>query len=264
MIHIPQKIMSIIGGQDYMQNDVGMSESNVLVFPEHVLKIQGQTPETDNEKEIVSWLNGRIPVPQIPVYCVENGTAYTLMSRITGEMLCDEEFLRTPTRLIRFVAEGMKLLWSVDVSDCPCKVSRLDERLKAARRNVELGLVDMDNVEPETFGTGGFANPEELLVWLERNRPEEDIVLTHGDFCLPNVLAEHDHISGFIDLGKMGPADRWQDLAIVLRSLRHNFAGKYTDGKQRFEFEPQMLLDELGVKMDEAKNRYYMLLDELF
>ena len=107
--------------------------------------------------------------------------------------------------------------------------------------------MDLDNVEPETFGPNGFANPEELLIWLEKNRPEEDTVLTHGDFCLPNIFAENNRISGFIDLGKMGPADRWQDLAIALRSLEHNFSGRYNDGKSYFEFEPGMLLDELGM-----------------
>ena len=68
------------------------------------------------------------------------------------------------------------------------------------------------------------------------NRPEEDIVLTHGDFCLPNVFVKDGAISGFIDLGKMGPADRWQDIAIAIRSLEHNFNGKYTDGKNNIFF----------------------------
>lgn len=264
MLYIPQKIKNIIGDQEYTQNDIGMSGSKVLIFPKHVLKIQQQTPETENEKDIIDWVNGRLPVPEIPAYCVENQIAYTLMSRITGKMLCDEDYLNDPAKLIKLAAEGLKLLWSVDVSDCPCGVSPLDERLKAARWNVENGQVDLDNVEPETFGPDGFANPGELLTWLEQNRPEEDIVLTHGDFCLPNIFAENNRISGFIDLGKMGPADRWQDLAIVLRSLEHNFSGRYNDGKGYFEFEPGMLLDELGMGMDEEKNRYYMLLDELF
>lgn len=179
-------------------------------------------------------------------------------------MLCDEEYLTNPDKLVEFVAMGLKQLWQVDVSNCLYKTSRIEERLKMARWNVENGLVDTDNVEPETFGEGGFANLEELLIWLENNRPKEDIVLTHGDFCLPNIFIDGNEISGFIDLGKMGPADRWQDIAIVLRSLKHNFEGKYFGGRIFCEFEPEMLLDKLGIEMDEEKNRYYMLLDELF
>ena len=264
MLYIPENIKKIVGDQVYTQNDVGMSGSKVLIFPEHVLKIQEHTLETDNERNIVAWLNGCIPVPEIPAYYIENETTYTLMTKIQGKMLCDEEYLYNPSKLIKLVAEGIKLLWSANVDDCPLRFSRLDERLKEARRNVENGMVDLDNVQPETFGPNGFSGPEELLVWLEQNRPQEDIVLSHGDFCLPNIFTDNDKISGFIDLGKMGPADRWQDLAIVLRSLEHNFSEKYNDGKPYMKFEPRMLFDELGIEMDETKNRYYMLLDELF
>lgn len=264
MIYIPEKIKDIVGNQPYTRNTVGMSDSEVLIFPKHVLKLQKRTAETDNEHDIVTWLSGRVPVPEIPEYVVENETAYTLMTRVNGKMLCEEEFLTNPEKLIKIVAEGMKLLWSVDVSECPLRTSRLEERLKAARYNVENGMVDLDNVEPETFGPNGFSNPEDLLIWLEQNRPEEDIVLTHGDFCLPNIFVDNNKVSGFIDLGKMGPADRWQDIAIALRSMEHNFSGRYNNGKAYYRFEPQMLLNELGVEMDEAKNRYYMLLDELF
>ena len=156
------------------------------------------------------------------------------------------------------------MMWEIDISSCPCNASRLTQRLKAAEHNVRNGLVDIENTEPETFGPGGFNGPEELLEWLKNNRPPEDIVLTHGDFCLPNIFAKGKDITGFIDLGKMGPADRWQDIAIAIRSLDHNFDGRYTDGKRIFDFKPQMLLDALDIEFDEEKYRYYILLDELF
>lgn len=263
-IFIPKVIRDFLGDEPYSRNTTGMSGSEVLIFQKYVLKIQPRTIETDNEDAIVKWLGGSIPVPEILMYHVENGTAYTLMSRLEGKMLCDEEFLTSPQRLIRLAADMLRMLWAVDVNECPLRGSRLDERLKAARFNVENHLVDLDNVEPETFGPGGFKNPEELLAWLEQNRPQEDIVLTHGDFCLPNLFVNEGKICGFIDLGKMGPADRWQDIAIVLRSLKSNFSGEYNGGKAYFQFEPYMLLDELGIEMDEEKNRYYRLLDELF
>ncbi len=264
MNDIPQSIKKYIRGQTYTQNNIGMSGSRVLVFPAYVLKIQEHTEETDNERNMIRWLQGRLPVPELLAYEVKGPTAYTLMSRVKGTMLCDEIWLGEPQKLISLAAEGLKLLWSIDIRDCPYKVSRLKERLKAARRNVEQGLVDVDNTEPETFGPGGFSGPEELLLWLEENQPEEDLVLTHGDFCLPNIFADQGHISGFIDLGRMGPADRWQDVALLLRSLRHNLRGMYSGGKVWYAFEERMLLEALGIPMDEEKDRYYMLLDELF
>ena len=129
MLYIPEKIKKIVDNQIYTRNEIE--------FSKYVLKIQKHTVETDNERDIAAWLNGRISVPQILEYCVENETAYTLMTRVNGKMLCDEEFLSNFAKMIRYVSEGIKQLWNVNVDDCPQKVSRLDERLKEARRNVE-------------------------------------------------------------------------------------------------------------------------------
>ena len=263
-IYLPQAVRAVVGDQEYSLNGVGMSDSEVLVFPEHVLKIQPHSAETDNESAVVRWLGGRLPAPEIPVYMVEDGTAYTLMTRVPGEMLCAGEYMASPALAVKLAADALKALWSVDFSGCPDGVSRLTARLREAEYNVRHGLVDMENVEPETFGEGGFGSPKELLQWLCDNRPPEDIVFTHGDLSLPNVFAQGDEISGFIDLGKAGPADRWQDIAICLRSLHHNFAGAYNNGAAYPGYDPQMLFDALGIEPDAEKIRYYILLDELF
>ena len=259
-----EAIQKAVGAEKYTVDKIGESGSEVRIYEHYVLKIQPQSPETDNEYQIAKLLKGCLPVPSIPVYEIHNGLAYTLMTKAEGKMLCDMDYLKTPELVIDIAARGLKMLWETDVSDCPCSVSRLTNRLKAAEYNVAHGLVDIENTEPETFGKGSFKDPEELLDWLKNNCPPEDIVLTHGDYCLPNIFAKGDRISGFIDLGKAGPADRWQDIAIAIRSLAHNFDGRYFNGKPIFDFKPQMLLDALGVEMNEGKYRYYYLLDELF
>lgn len=270
MRKLPSNIKCYIDGKQYFSEDIGMSESDVYILEDAVLKIQKQTEETDNEVEILKWLAEHAQrdiqqlFPSIIHYEIMDGVAYTLMTRIKGDMLCDTKYMLVPELLVKIVAEGLKSLWKTDVKECGFVVSRLNKRLEAARYNVEHNLVDMDNVEPETFGENGFANPMELLKWLEENKPEEDIVFTHGDYCLPNIFTDGKSVNGFIDLGKAGPADRWQDIALCLRSLKSNFEGRYNGGKPYEGYEPQMLLDELGITMDEEKNRYYLLLDELF
>lgn len=261
---IPDDIQKIVGSKKYVLNNVGMSDSEVRIYNDFVLKIQTKSQETDNENEITRWLGSQIPIPNILAYSAIGDTAYTLMTRIDGQMLCDEEHLKQPEKLIKLAAEGLKTLWKIDVKECQYQTSRLNERLKAAEYNVLHNLVDLENVEPDTFGDEGFANPQELIEWLKNNKPEEDIVLTHGDYCLPNIFIKDNAICGFIDLGKMGPADGWQDVAIAIRSLKHNFDGRYTNGKYVFDFKPQMLLDELGIEFDRQKYKYYLLLDELF
>ena len=55
------------------------------------------------------------------------------------------------------------------------------------------------------------------------NQPKEELVFTHGDYCLPNSFIKDNKTVGFIDLGNAGIADKWQDLALCIRSLEHNF-----------------------------------------
>ena len=86
-------------------------------------------------------------------------------------------------KLAELLSEGLKMLWNVDISQCPC-MSTTDVKLQQALYNVQMGLVDVDDAEPGTFGKEGFKNPEQLLHWLMDNKPEEDLVLSHGDFYL--------------------------------------------------------------------------------
>ena len=184
------------------------------------------------------------------------------MSRLSGKMTCDHTIINDPMHLIDLLCEGLQMLWDTDVSDCPCDAS-LDQHLSAAEYRVKNGLVDMDDAEPDTFGETGFKNPEELLAWLKDNRPAEDIVLSHGDYCLPNVFADEKGISGFIDLGRAGYADRYRDIAICYRSLTSNLRGSY-GGHPPVEFDADELFRKLGITPDWEKIRYYILLDELF
>ena len=87
-------------------------------------------------------------------------------------------------------------------------------------------------------------------------------MLSHGDFCLPNVFIEDGRVSGLIDLGRAGTADRWQDIALCLRSLRDNARGRF--GTVCPGFDEELLLRRLGMAPDREKIRYYLLLDELF
>lgn len=128
---------------------------------------------------------------------------------------------------------------------------------------MENNLVDLDNVEPTTFGKDGFKNPAELLGWLYDHMPEEEPVLSHGDYCLPNLFGIHDQMTGYIDLGRTGIADKWCDIAICYRSLSHNFSGRY-HGASYSGYDETGLFRELGIEPDWEKLHYYILLDELF
>ena len=109
-----------------------------------------------------------------------------------------------------------------------------------------------------------FRGPYELLKWLEDNKPAEESVFSHGDYCLPNIFAEGGKISGFIDLGNAGACDRYQDIALCLRSIEQNFSGKYRGGKNSIDYDPAKLFCKLGITPDYEKIQYYLYLDMLF
>jgi aminoglycoside phosphotransferase len=54
-------------------------------------------------------------------------------------------------------------------------------------------------------------------------RPKVGHVLTHGDFCLPNVLVQENRLSGLIDVGQAGLGSPEIDLAAGVWSLQYNF-----------------------------------------
>ncbi|MBO5866861.1 MAG: phosphotransferase, partial [Clostridia bacterium] len=72
--------------------------------------------------------------------------------------------------------------------------------------------------------------------------------LVHGDFCLPNILAQDDKIVGYIDLGDAGIGDPWMDYAWCIWSLEYNLGTK--------QYTP-LLLEKLGIQFDQEKFKKY-------
>lgn len=259
---LPEKLRRLVGDEAYTADRTGMSGASIRLYKDRVLKSQPRGPEAENEAAMLAFLQGKLPVPKVLMHETAEGISHLLMERCKGRIACDPAYLEDPAALCALLAEGLRGLWSVDISGCPCD-QRPEKKLEAARYNVENGLVDLDNVEPETFGDKGFRDPEALLEWLYANRPAEEPVLSHGDFCLPNLFGEEGRVTGYIDLGRAGIGDKWCDIALCWRSLCHNCAdwcrrtgGAPPDGK--------LLFRELGLEPDWEKIRYYILLDELF
>lgn len=223
---LPAMIRELLAGKEYQTDELGMSAATVLMFEDMVLKIQNTSEELEKEYLFMKWLEPVGIVPKALAYEEQEGKYYLLMSRMPGKVTCDESYMTQPEVLVRILADGLKKLWSMDTTGCPVE-NRLAEQLEQAAANVRDGLVDVEDAEPETFAEGGFKDPEELLAWLIAHQPEEELVLTHGDYCLPNVFGEGDEFRGLIDLGRMGVADRWRDIALCYRSLCHNSDGSY-------------------------------------
>jgi aminoglycoside phosphotransferase len=83
---------------------------------------------------------------------------------------------------------------------------------------------------------------------------ETNLVFTHGDFCLPNVILKNGNVTGFVDWGNAGVADPYQDIALLTRSVSYNFG----------EDAVKKVFEIYGVKPNWKKIHFYQLLDEFF
>lgn len=261
MTNLPSIINRHIGAETPKADTIGRSNAGVYLYDNFVLKVQPSSDESRAEHDALVWLNGKVPVPRVIEYTRDGEYDYLLMGYAEGEIACGDIMYENPDEVTRLLAEGMKMLWAVDISDCPL-VNDLDVKLAVARHNIDNNLVDLGNVTSGTFGENGFENPDALYDWLVQNRLNEDIVLSHGDYCLPNIFINNGEVTGFIDLGKTGRACRWEDIAICYRSLKNNLSGIY--GGEKIDYDAERLFDYLGIEPDWDKINYYILLDELF
>lgn len=253
MMYFPKEIEKYVENMNYVKDDEGMSNANVYKLVNskntYYLKVQKRCNESIREHDMYRWLKGKLPVPEIICEHFEDGFDYLLMEKARGMMLESDCYRNSPEQLVKLAAEGLKLLWDVPVSQCPYEAS-IESKLKKAKELIENGLkVSVD----KNIYTKGFNNEKDVYEYLISNIPKEDKVFTHGDYCFNNYFAKDNAISGFIDMGNGGIADRYQDIALCVRELM-DYDGKYTE----------LLFSYLDMKPDYEKIRYYILFDELF
>ena len=259
-MYIPESIYPYIKNKSFTLDTKGKSGATILMFPDMVLKIEDDTEEVDRDEVMASWLSGRLNVPSTIISVKEKGKKYRLMERIEGEDLSSPKLLSMPKKIVDIVSKSLLSFWSLDISSCPVKRS-LDIVLKEAEESVENNLVDSD---APIFKDIHFSSPYVLLKWLKENKVDEEGCFSHGDFCLPNILVSEEGSVGFIDLSRSGVGDKWNDIALIYRSLEMNYKGYYNGGVPYSGYDSSMLFDALGIKEDKERIRYFILLDELF
>ena len=207
-----------------------------------------------DEVEKLRWMLARgLPVPEVLDFFERDGAEWMLTRALEGQdaTLTSLE----PARVVCVLADALHLLHATPLENCPFD-QQLKIKLEEARIRLEAGRIDSEDFDAENMGQGA----RELYQTLLERRPlNEDWVFCHGDYCLPNiVLHEQGVLSGFVDVGRAGIADRYQDLALVTRSLEghHN---------PRFHGLSALFLERYGLEhLEQDKLEYYRLLDEFF
>src|SRR5690554_176182 len=248
--NIPKEIKDLIN-DEYKLDNIGCSKSKIYIFNDKVLKVEKSSVESNNEYVMLKWLEGKLPVPKVIKFIKENDFNYLLMEKTPGKMAIDKEYLNNPDKTIKLLSDTIKKFWEIDVNNCPVN-NTLNNKLLFAKYNINHNLVDVDNFEETT--TKRFKSPSDIFSYLVLNKFEDDIVFSHGDFCLPNIFFENDNLTGVIDLGRSGIGNRYNDISLCYRSITHNLNEDYA----------KKFLELLDLDIDFKKLNYFILLDELF
>jgi aminoglycoside phosphotransferase len=121
-----------------------------------------------------------------------------------------------------------------------------------------LALAGGETVRPvwvnELGGVTFKVGAEDRRRFVKWAPPVDKLVVYHRDSCAPNTLLTADgRCSGHVDLGELGVADRWADLAIATWSTTWNYGPGWETP----------LLDAYGIAPDPDRTRYYRLLWDL-
>ncbi|NMX93345.1 APH(3')-II family aminoglycoside O-phosphotransferase [Pseudomonas sp. WS 5027] len=206
--------------------------------------------ELADEIERLRWLRQMdLPAPVVLDEVTEDPRHWLLMTAVPGQDLASASEL-SAVQVITILATALRTLHQVPIARCPFDHS-LEQRIARAQEHVSAGLVDEADFDDERLGRSA----EDVFTELLSTQPNtHDLVVTHGDACLPNFMAADGHFSGFIDCGRLGVSDRYQDLALAARSVERNLGQAWV--KHFFE--------QYGVEPDEQRIKFYCLLDEFF
>ena len=256
----PAGIFAGLNGYDWARSTVGESGGSVYRLhgkkdaPDLFLK-HGKGVVADditNEMVRLRWLSGYLPVPAVVGFSRTPDEAWLLMTALPGKTAY--QLLAARPELQPAVVDALALflrrLHAIPVRECPF-ISDHAHRLIGARARIDAGSVDEDDFDEDREGW----TAEQVWDAMQNLLPlAPDPVVTHGDFSLDNLLIRDGDVIGCIDAGRVGIADRYQDLAIVWNCLG--------------EFGPALqarFLKQYGVaELDQQKLQFHLMLDELF
>lgn len=218
----------------------------------HYLKVvrRGWTPSAEAEAERTVWARSHLPVPRVLERGATEQSSWLLTEGIDGIDATAAVHRRDVAGLVDRLAEGLRRFHGAPVDACPFQF-RCADAVQVVRHRHETGQIDAArDFHPEFAALTVEAAVAELVTSVPDT---EDLVVCHGDYCVPNILLRGTEVVGFVDLGELGVADRWWDLAVATWSLTWNFGPGYED---RF-------LASYGAPRDDERMRFYRLMYDL-
>ena len=257
-VAVPAGLAAAVEGRRWFRDRVGQSGYAVYRLAragedDLYLKRAGAETLSDlvDEMARLRWLADYLPVPPLHGFGLEAGGGWLLTTRLPGRtayQLLEEDPAAAPA-LVGALARFLRRLHAIPLDRCPFNADHA-LRLAAAKNRMEAGLVDEDEFDEPRLGKSAQAVWDEMLAAIP---PAFARVVTHGDFSLDNLLVVDGDVTGCIDLGRVGIADPWQDLAILWHSLA-----------EFGEDAAAAMLQAYGIALDPARLDFHLRLDEFF
>jgi kanamycin kinase len=233
-VHVPASITALAGDRPLLP--VWQNQSGGLTFRigdgERRLFAKwaptGSGPDLAAEAVRLRWAGRFTPVPRVRDHGTDEDGAWLVTHEVPGESAVSPRWKADPRTAVRALGAGLRVLHDrLPVADCPFTWS-VDHRLEHARR-------------------AGVEAPADL----PEPPPVDRLVVCHGDPCAPNTLLHDDGSwSGHVDMGGLGIADRWADLAVALWSTELNYGPGWENA----------LLDAYGIDPDPYRTDFYLRL----
>ncbi|MCP2169752.1 kanamycin kinase [Goodfellowiella coeruleoviolacea] len=231
--------------------------------PGHYVKIAPRSVSPDSGFDLVAeadrtvWLGGQgIPTAEVVEVGADDTAAWLVTTAVPGRSAAEPWPAEQRADVVDALADIARALHALPVADCPFDRG-LAVTVPHARQAAAAGLVDLADLDVERQGW----SVSRLLAELDATRPAvEEPVVCHGDLCLPNVLLDPDTraVTGVIDLGRLGTADRYADLALATRSL----SAESLNPQFGPAFAARFLARYGESRVDARRLEFYRLLDE--
>ena len=202
------------------------------------------------EAERMAWAGRYHPVPE-PLACGhDDAGSWLVTAALPGDRATSARWKADPATAVTAIGEGLRALHeALPAERCPFSWSAA-ERLADARRQAAAGRLEPAAWHP----CHRVLTADSALERAAAIPPPDKLVVCQGDACAPNTLLAADgRWSGHVDLGLLGVADRWADVAVATWSAEWNYGPGW---------EP-LLLDAYGIRPDPERTRYYRLLWDL-
>jgi kanamycin kinase len=222
----PTEIQSFVTGANLYDSSCSVAARVTYIDKDNGYFLKSAPPGSlAREAALTRYYHSKGLAPEVVHYISEKDD-WLLTTKLSGDDCLSKKYLEQPKRLCDTLANRLAMLHNMEVSDCPIP-NHTKCYLDKAAQNYCAGIYDTA-LFPDNWGYTSAAEAWKV-VSTQSNYLKTDTLL-HGDYCLPNIILDNWHFSGFVDLDSGGVGDRHVDIFWGIWTLFFNLkTDKYRD-----------------------------------